>query len=376
MKRIRVLTIHFGVNHGSVLQAYALTKYLGNLGYDAKTIDYIPKRYRIWNVLIHNKRGKYPLPLIVAYYPLLFFKLFPLKNMFRRFCKKNLSLTKFVSDTAGLKEIADDGDIFIAGSDQVWNEDYNGLNEFSYYFDFLPYGKTRIGYGASFGKEDLFEEEYGKKVIGCLEKFERIGMRESAGVEKLAHYGIKGTNVCDPTMLLTKEEWREFSRNSKYRKPNNDVPYILIYAMDGVYDRLLEYARIVKEKYGYAIYVVAFNKISDKCIDKMIYRANPKDFVALVDGASCVITNSFHGTVFSIIFGKPSLIIGKGKYNSRMLGTLEKIELMNHFIPKDSSISTDVVYELIEDKEPLERAQVLLGKWIKESKDFLDSALE
>lgn len=375
MKRIRILTIHFGTNHGSVLQAYALAKHLNNAGNEAKIIDYIPKRYNIWSNLLERKKGKYPWPIIIAYYPIHLLKVLPVRNMFERFCRDILFLTGRVTNPKDLKSVATEGDIFIAGSDQIWNEDYNGFDDFSYYFDFLPDEKKRIAYAASFGKEALFEEKYGEKVVEYLKKFDWIGMRESTGVDKLAHYGISGVHVCDPTMLLSQEEWRNFAKDSKY-KQKDSKPYLLVYVMDGVYDKLLECAQIIKRELGYNIVVVAFNKITDGCIDRMVFKVNPRDFVTLVDGATCVITNSFHGTVFSIIFEKPSVILGKSKYNSRMLGLLEKLGMTDRFIPKDTLIKDEQLLNIIQNKEQMKKAQALLSKWIKTSKELLDSAIE
>ncbi|MCM1500290.1 MAG: polysaccharide pyruvyl transferase family protein [Clostridium sp.] len=373
VKKIKILTIHFGVNHGSVLQAYALSKYLSNNGFDAKIIDYIPKRYSLWTNL-EKKKGQYPVFILIAYYLILCLRLYPKRYMFRHFCKKNLMLTNCIKGADGLKDISDDGDVFVAGSDQVWNEDYNGTDDFSYYFDFLPDCKKRVAYAASFGKSELFPEKYGKIVINYLRKFDAIGVREIDGVNKLAHYGIEAVHVTDPTMLLNKEEWRDFSKTSIYRRLRNK-PYILVYVMDGIYEKLLDLAKMIKKRYGYMIIVLAFYRIADPSIDKMLHWADPKDFVALVDGAECVVTNSFHGTAFSIIFEKPSIICGKKNYNSRMLGTLCRLGLERNFVGFDKILSHEEMFELIENKERMQKAQLELMDWIGESKEFLLEAL-
>ena len=133
---------------------------------------------------------------------------------------------------------------------------------------------------------------------------------------------------------------------------------------------------IVKSKFSLEICVVAFNKIKDSRIDKLIINANPKDFISLVDGSSCVITNSFHGAVFSLIFDKPQIVLGKTMYNSRMISLLEKSGRMGHFLPIDEMIDEKKIINIVADSCDSTMSDKPLNDWIAESKDFLLSALE
>ena len=86
-KKVNIITIHFGTNHGSVLQAYALSNYLDSIGCDARVIDYVPERYKVWNSLVSRKGAQYPLPVILAYYPVALLKNMRVRRIFENFLK-------------------------------------------------------------------------------------------------------------------------------------------------------------------------------------------------------------------------------------------------------------------------------------------------
>ena len=370
VKRVAIITIHFGTNHGSVLQAYALSNYLNSIGYDAKIIDYVPERYKIWNNLLLKKGDKYPLPILLAYYPIAVLRRFRVRNLFARFLKKNLKLTKRYSSKTKLKQTPPEADLYITGSDQVWNDDYNGDNEFSYYLDFVCNDAKRIAYAASFGKEDILENEYLSKIKSYLQNFNEISVRESDAQHILSKIDVDSVHVVDPVFLLTQQQWRDFG--TKFEKKN---PYILVYVMDALYDELLDYAYNIKKETGNSIYVVSFSKIKDKRIDKCFYLANPKDFVGLVDNSDVVVTNSFHGTAFSVLFQKNFITIGKEKYNSRILSLLSKLTLSKHFVPTGEKYESKRILTAME-REDTASTDAILQNWIAESKEFIQKATE
>lgn len=369
LKQVKIITIHFGTNHGSVLQAYALSNYLKSVGCDAQIIDYIPDRYKIWNSLVSKKRKHYPLPVILAYYPVAVLKSARIRNVFERFLNKNLNLTSRYVSNEELKKNPPEADAYISGSDQVWNNDYNGNNDFSYFLDFAPEKSKRIAYAASFGKENITEKDYINSIKPLLKSFDAVSVRESDARNILNELDIPSTHVVDPVFLLTKEQWKLFGNPIQ-----NDEPYILVYVMDGLYGELLDYAQKLKEKTGKKIYAVSFKKIKDERIAKCFYMANPKDFIGLIENADTVVTNSFHGTAFSVLFQKNFISIGKEKYNSRMISLLEKLNLKTHFIPTGLNLSEDVVEKTVQCDD-VESVEQKLQEWIKLSKEFLDNSL-
>lgn len=368
-KKIKIITIHFGTNHGSVLQAFALSNYIRSLGHDAQIIDYVPERYRVWNSLILKKRAKYPLPVIMAYYPLALVKSMRLRNLFKNFLKCNLNMTRNYSKSDELKKNPPNADIYITGSDQVWNDDYNGAGELSYFLDFVPDDAKRIAYAASFGKEAT-EQEYLCKIKPLLNKFDAISVRESDAVGILDQLKLNSVHVVDPVFLLDKEQWISFENTPEVKEP-----YTLVYVLDGKYDELLDYAEKIKEKTGNKIYVVSFGKKKDARIDKQFHMANPKDFVGLVHNAAAVCTNSFHGTAFSVIFRKKFITIGKPKYNSRMLSLLNKLSLEKHFVPTGSDLNPDAIQEILQSAD-IENIDISLQSWVSESKVFIEEQLD
>ena len=369
-KSVAIITIHFGTNHGSVLQSYALSNYLDSIGCEARIIHYVPERYKVWNTLVNKKANKYPLPVILAYYPIAFCKKFRVRRIFDSFIKKNLILTKKYSSKQELQKKPPKADIYITGSDQVWNDDYNGNDEFSYFLDFVNEDAKCIAYAASFGKEDVLENDYLDIIKSHLAKFTAISVRESNAQYILSKIGIESTHVVDPVFLRTQQQWRDFA--TKYPVKNQ---YTLVYVMDGIYDELLDYAYKIKQETGNKIYVVSFRKIKDHRIDRCFHTADPKDFVGLVDNANVVVTNSFHGTAFSILFQKRFLTIGKEKYNSRMLSLLQKLNLESHFIPTGEHCEAQKIMTAINRQDILLEDE-MLQKWIAESKDFIQCAIK
>ncbi len=369
-KQVKIITIHFGTNHGSVLQSYALSTYLNGIGCDAQVIDYVPDRYKIWNSLISRKKSRYPLPVILAYYPLAVLKSIRVRKKFEFFLKKNLKLTnRYVSDKE-LKKNPPTADYYISGSDQVWNNDYNGNSDFSYFLDFAPENSKRIAYAASFGKESISEKDYIDNIRPFLQSFNAVSVREKDAQNILDAMKIPSVHVVDPVFLLSKEQWSSFGNPVR-----NDAPYILVYVMDGVYSELLNYAQKIKQQTGSKIFVVSFKKIKDKRIDKCFHLVNPKDFVGLIEKADVVVTNSFHGTAFSVLFKKKFVSIGKEKYNSRMRSLLEKLGLGNHFVPTGANLSSETVQEVIQRKD-VESVDKELKEWIDFSKQFLENSLD
>ena len=366
-EKIKIITIHFGTNHGSVLQSYALSNYLKNAGHDVQIIDYVPERYNVWKSLLLRKRKQYPLPIIMAYYPFAVMRGYKVRKLFDRFLKNSLNLTKRYSSKEELHNDPPLADIYITGSDQVWNNDYNGDNDYSYYLDFVPENTKKFAYAASFGKDFIEHEDYLSKIKPMLSTFDRISVREKDAQCILSQMDISSVHVVDPVFLLSKQQWREFA--TVYERGN---PYILVYVMDGIYNELLEYAQKLKEQTGKMIYVVAFKKINDVRIDKCFYLTTPKDFIGLLDNADVVITNSFHGTAFSILFQKRFITIGKEKYNSRMRSLLGALDLNNHFIPTGAKCDIRKI-ECVLKQHDIECVDAVLQQWISDSKKYIQS---
>lgn len=321
-----ILTIHFGVNYGSALQSYALSRILEQLNIQTEVINYIPLKYGMWNEFSGNKKGKYPLAVIAAAFILKFPSKYKHRKIFEKFLRENLNLTKIYHTNAELKAEPPQSDIYIVGSDQVWNFDYNESGDFTYFFDFLPSASRKISYAASIGKTTLSKNER-----GCIKKylseFSGVSLREDSSTELLNSMGIPSNHVLDPTMLLSKYEWNHFAKRRKHKDS-----YILIYVMDYLYHDLIEIAEKISKKFGHKIYMVAFKKIKDKRVDKQFIYADPQEFLGVLLDASYVVTNSFHGVAFSVNFNKQFCAVAKENYNIRIQSLLRMMEIEGHFV--------------------------------------------
>lgn len=333
-----ILTIHFGVNYGSCLQVYALSESIKKCGIDCKVIDYVPKRYDSWEIYGKNKLEKYPFPLIALWY------LFTLpereyqRSIFKKFLKRNLSLTRRYKYPDELKKDVPLADIYIAGSDQIWNYDYNTPGDYTYMFDFLKNGEKKFAYAASIGKSQITEAEKSdfKKY---LSEFSRITVREKSAKDLLNDCAIKCEVVLDPTFLLSRQEWKELAIPMKISDS-----YILVYVMDNLHKRLIDIAAKLKEKYNHKIYVITFKATKDKRVDKEFHYLKPERFLTLFDNAEFVVTNSFHGTAFSVNLNKQFVSVGKDNYNSRIRDLLELVGLRKHYISNKENL--DVIEDL------------------------------
>lgn len=338
MKNIGIITIAQVNNYGAELQALALQKKLCLMGYDAEIINYLFYKHK------KHKKEKCSMP----FYP------YPLKNRIKEwllpiyesiksipykkanekrkegfvsFHKRNTRFSKkcFFSYSELYKD-PPIYDVYCVGSDQVWNPRcYTNLNP--YFVSFAPEGKKKISYASSFGVKEL-PESAKKQYSKLLQGLDSISVREDAGIEIVKDIsGRNATKVVDPTLLLTKTEWQTVAKYDKV--PNRK--YILLYVLkDSEY--IKQTALTLRDKTGLQIVRIckgAFkqDKPSDNIID--IIDAAPDDFLGLIEKAEIVLTNSFHGTVFSILFERDFYTILKRNVenNSRQTSLLNALHI-------------------------------------------------
>ena len=330
-----ILTIHFGINYGSALQSYALSRSLERLNVQPEVINYIPLKYGMWNEFSSDKRRKYPLVFIVMAFILKFPSKYRHRKIFEKFLNTNLNLSKVYHTNKELKTEPPQSDLYIVGSDQVWNFDYNESGDYTYFFDFLPLTSRKISYAASIGKTELSNNER-ECIKKYLSGFLGVSLREDKSVEALNSMGIQSNHVLDPTMLLSKDEWKHFARTKKHKNS-----YILIYVMDYLYHDLIDIAEKVSRRLGLKIYMIAFKKIKDKRVDKQYIYATPQEFLGLFLDASYIVTNSFHGVAFSINFNKQFCAVAKRDYNVRIQSLLRMMKLEGHFTSSINGIDIE-----------------------------------
>lgn len=367
-KKVGIITQHRVVNYGSVLQTYALQEKIKELGYVCEVIDYYPERFTPLGMLkrIKNKGDKFKKSflirtaarvIIIPSYAIRF-------NMFFKFLNNRIDMTSKTYKTE--KELEEENfgyDIYCTGSDQVWNYGWNEKIEYPYYLAFAPDSARKISYAASFGKSKLEHEEIGE-TRKLLKRYDKISLRELSGVKIVDELGIEGSvNVLDPTLLLTGEDWRKIS-SDKY----TDDKYILIYNLNRN-PRIDSYAKELSGKTGLEVRYLSYQLHEFYKNGKMFCNPHVEDFLALIDGAQYVVTDSFHATAFSLNFNKEFIIVYPGKYSTRLQSILEILNLTNRVAKDEKDMS------IVESRIDYSRVNALLDAERIRSLTWLRAAL-
>lgn len=324
--KIGILTQPLLRNYGCFLQNYALQKILLRLGNDVKTIDYIYPHTSLYTLFFSWMKT-------IGYYLIgkktrrfaRYQKADSRTQLVDTFVKKNLLTTNIVRTYSKKIIKTNNFDCIVVGSDQVWRPKYN-RNLCDMFLNFTKnLSIKRIAYAASFGVDEWeFSTKQTKMCSSLAKKFDAISVREESGIKLCQdHLGVGATWVLDPTLLLQKEDYSELCKNIPIASENILVAYIL--DMNDAINELCE--SIAKEK-----------KLTLK-----VYRAGNNatqtipEWLAMFRDASYVVTDSFHGTVFSIIFEKDFKCLynknrGAARFESLLkLQKSEKIEEMRKF---------------------------------------------
>ncbi len=364
--KVGIITFHRAINYGALLQVYALQKEIGKTGCTSEVLDYrceiIENVYKPFKLkgLESIKHFAY----LVLHYPIKRSKI----NKFRQFTNRYISIgRKMESSDSDINDIwnnsADKYDLIITGSDQVWNCNCTNFDK-RYFLNFNNPHTRKASYAASFGFNEI-PQEYIKEYQELLEDFDRISVREIQGVKIMEDLLKRQVpTVLDPTLLLGKDEWSSIAKEIKVKKN-----YILVYLI--VNSRtIFEFAEELSKKTGYDIICISDDLV--KKFDSNYARGiGPEEFLGLFKNASYVVTNSFHGTAFSVGFEKDfftELLEPPSNVNSRLVNILELLGLEERQIinGKNSNFNNSINYEKVNRKLEIER---------KKSRDYLKSIL-
>ena len=361
---IGIVTIHYGFNFGSVLQCYALSRFLSNIDNRIKVevINYIPSRYSIKRrYFTFNKKFGLLKNLIYLSATMPYKMVY--QRIFNTFLNRYIPLTKKVCNTNDLNRISSKYNILIAGSDQIWNSDYNEGIDPVYYLNFGKEEIIRVAYAASCGKESYNLEEW-KRINKYLRRFDNISIREIQSLEMLKQHGYKDFVLAlDPIFLIKKSEWLVITTSVQVKS------YVLVYCLDSDIESLLTIANRFAKKKGLKTVLVNYCHYWNKYnVDYTFRYQSPTQFLSLINNAEYIITNSFHGIAFSINFQKQFFAYKRKKYNNRIDSLLEILNLKKRYITENSCLEE---YKTI-DYSKIDR---LKEQYVKESKDFLRSIL-
>lgn len=343
-KKIGILTFHRAANYGAVLQAYALENAILKIdeNVQVEVVDYRCRKIEDSYALFNPNTDNLLKELLRMFFCLR--KRWVKRCIFDAFIDKYLILSSKIYNRNSIKTAENDYDVFVSGSDQVWNDILTG-NDMTYCLDFVKESEKRYSYAASLGNTSgnkLVEAEY----MSEIEKFRGISVRENETLVRMESLGRKDITVSpDPTLLLTKEKWLDFAKLGK--KP--DKPYILVYELTpGI--KLVEFAKNLAAEKGMEILYLNESYIRFREL-KHLRGVTPVDFVSLIANAGYMVTNSFHGTVFSVLCNTNFFVETEAEksVNNRILHLLDIFQLQSRDISRNDGLAESIDWQYVNE---------------------------
>ncbi len=367
MKKIATITFHSSYNFGSCLQAYALQEYI-------KALHKNNCIYKIINIRTDNQKNMYKNAFEKKDFKnkikrVLFLKeknnLKERKDKYENFLNNYLQVTKEYNTLEDLKREKFDYDYYIAGSDQLWNLQAIDF-DWAYFLEFTN-SKNKISYSASFGPKKLqFRQEEKERIKKDLLSFKYLSVRENGSYENIKELTEREPYInVDPTLLLNKNDWNKIIKDDRLIKEK----YIFMYNLKD--KKHIKLAKKIAKKLNLKI-IVANPSIYNKIYHlNTFYNSGPCEFLNLIKNAEIVLSSSFHGTIFSIIFNKPFFSL-YGENDLRISSLLKKMELEERNISdKDYKYKICNAYNI-----DFSKSKTLLEEERKKSKEYLIKALE
>ncbi len=351
--KIGVTTFHFAKNYGAVLQCWALIRYLEKHGHEAKVIDYRPGYHTIRYTAVTpvipylkfdwKRRRKLPFKERIATVRRDLAGVrkagkekrdVAVLKEFEDFRIAHLPSTKRYTTFSQLKKDPPEMDAYITGSDQLWNPDLLDQKlDPAYFLDFGKEDAVRIAYAVSLGR-DLVGKELEDFRRYCR-RLDAISIREES--ETAVEAAQRDVHVCiDPSLLLDAEDYA-----AAEAPPKETEPYIFVYGFKANLDAVREAVEDAKKKYGPCKVINASPLRIELKDSASVYDYGPDDFLTYIKNAACVVTNSFHGTSFSIIYRKDFVTIPHDKRPKRMVELLKKLGLSYRLWGDESYASFD-----------------------------------
>lgn len=365
--KIGIITYHRAENYGALLQAYALRTYLQSQGHDVSFVDYWPDYHVNYFKVFSWKRfkgAKWKVKVKYMFESLIWMKT---KNARRK------SLQRFINERLGITDkpcynektkATERYDVVVYGSDQIWRkQNMGGVGFDDWYFgaDNVVSDK-RIVYAGSMGtvKTTPADDAYIKKM---MLHFKAISVREADLQEYLQSQGVESKLVVDPVFLLSKEQWLMVAEQEE-KKEKYILFYNLLNNKESAY-----FAERLSEKTGLPIKEIN-KKMSFKHLgERYISGTSVAEFLRLILDAEYVVSNSFHGVAFSLIFQKRVYAVGMGAKANRVISLLEMAGIPERYIQDGMAYlplaTMDIDYQLVNNN---------LHRFVEDSKLFLKNA--
>ena len=382
MMRVGIITIHKLNNYGSVLQAYALQSTVNKLGLRGEIIDYsihyTPTVLLGYAIHAYREQGLRLLATSIFRYGIEFIQqrlekltrhdshCISMPDIFDEFRNSHLLLSKEFHSPEKLRLNPPDYDIYISGSDNVWlvNNAFGISDGWArYYLDFVPEKKTTISYAPSMGDANVSDRHL-ERLKSLLENLDFLSVRETSTAEFIGQItGRVVTTVCDPTLLLSEEEWdlllsEEASLPSRTR-------YLLVYVIHPLdFDSpVFQFSRYISQKLGLGTVNIGYHFNEGIPVYSNV---TVSEFLMYFKNASIVVTNTFHGTIFSIIYRKGFYAFKPHAGPTRVRDLLSTVGLSERFVQSEleaQKLSPELDYRDVEGKIQKFRCDSLL--WLQ-----------
>lgn len=346
-------------NYGSVLQTYATKKAFEDLGCEVEFVDYwranqapnrraeallesntLKKLQPIWGRTAATK--EMTIWLLKKYVKIR-------KPPTRRFLEKYITLTpQAYHSFEELQRTPPKADVYVTGSDQVWNSIWNEGIDYPLYLAYAPDGKKRIAFAASIGMDELNQNEI-PEMQKLLQKYSAISVREASAMKQLAEIGISSELILDPTLMLDGKQWQEIATFHK----GKHQPYLLVYQLNKN-TQMDNYAEQLAARNHWEIIRIGYSRSAKKKAGYCVMRPSVEDFLGYFANAEHILTDSFHATAFSLNLGKMFTVIMPPRFGTRiesilnLTGTQDRL-LQNYqdFAIADRKYDTASVQEIL-----------------------------
>ncbi len=362
MKKVAIMTWHQYENYGGCLQCFALYNKIQELGYDVDFVNYSHRPnnedlYR-FNILIFGNKYINKIKNKVMFKPISE----DIKKAYDGFKNKYFTYSVPVSDAVDFCEIDKVYDAFVCGSDQIWSPHAFDPN---YFLPYVTSGKL-ISYAPSFGQSEIKNKNIYNITKQLVERFKYLSVRENNGAQIISDMtGRKAEVVSDPTLLYDNSEWDKFFEINN--EPLIKGKYIFCYAL-GDYKKYTKSIKEIKKYYNCDVYLINNTKVykNTELYKEITWGVGPAEFINLIKFAEHVCTDSFHGTVFSIIYNKHLTVFkrftnkSKDNQNSRIYNILDELHILDRLSygkgkinPSNYESMPDYVYDIIKDKKQI-----------------------
>jgi len=345
--KIGTLTFHAAHNYGAMLQAYALVTFLRNYGHQAEVINFLPYIHNNYErfpymYMMYRSRGDHPVYALlrsIKHYKR-YKKKTPLWHSFETFLIDYIPKSKrifYTKDIKGLKY-----DAIVCGSDQIWNPALTDGYKDCFFGKGMPESIKKISYAGSNGNGMVSCEDE-TIFLNLISNFDAISVREAGLQHYLITHGIEAKTVLDPVFLLKKEDWFNIAIDCEHEN------YVFTYSFWEP-EHFFETAYEISKQLHLKLICMRYEKTDMPSEDIIqICDKGPREFLGYIKNASFVVTNSFHGTAFSIIMEKQFFNIPPIKTRERTDSIMRMAGLTDHVINTNDkyNISNKIDYEVV-----------------------------